>query len=214
MADTTKINEEIDLIKTVDLAPQVAVQLLAPVCKEIIEALRSKYDSVPFEELYDKLIDHETYFRDLDSVSVYSTIEINATTAQPFSNNRAPSNYRPPSSNQRNSCGYQPRSRQSLDANDQPLDAAKQQPYLPIFSFSHPQPFMDVSPITSGLTSIALAQTNYSLSATTPQSLLAAISNSSVAFSSVARSSASFSYPSSAQFTFDSSSSNEQPADT
>ncbi|KAL2474233.1 Uncharacterized protein Adt_34969 [Abeliophyllum distichum] len=151
MADTTKINEEIDLTKTADLAPQAAVQPLfnslesalsilcekiqvtiihlkdklsqivsefllkaktiadelstlgaphsdedlliyctrglGPAYKEIIAALHSKDDSVLFEELYDKLIDHETYVRDLNNISVHSTVEINATTTRPFSNN-------------------------------------------------------------------------------------------------------------------------------
>ncbi|KAL2462012.1 Uncharacterized protein Adt_45432 [Abeliophyllum distichum] len=64
-----------------------------------------------FEELYDKLIDHKTYLRDLDSISIHSTTEINAIIARPFSNNRAPSNYRLPLSNQRNSCSHQPLSR-------------------------------------------------------------------------------------------------------
>ncbi|KAL2531562.1 hypothetical protein Adt_04913 [Abeliophyllum distichum] len=92
MAYTTKTNEEIDLTKTADLAHQAA-------------SLRSKDDSVPFEELYDKLIDHETYLGDLDSVFIHSNAEINATTVRPLSNNQASSNYRSSSSNQRNSHG-------------------------------------------------------------------------------------------------------------
>ncbi|KAL2470835.1 hypothetical protein Adt_38971 [Abeliophyllum distichum] len=90
---------------------------------------------------------------------------------------------------------------QSLGANDQSLDATNQQSSTPISSFPQPQPFMDVSRVTPSSTSIAPVQTCDSPSATTPQSPPAVASNSPVASSRIARSSAISSPYSSTQST-------------
>ncbi|KAL2470616.1 putative mitochondrial protein [Abeliophyllum distichum] len=73
---------------------------------------------------------------------------------------------------------------------------------------------MDVSRVTLGSTSVAPGQTRDSPSVATLQSPLAAASNSSAAYSINAQSSVASYFPSSAQFTSDSGSSNEHPADT
>lgn len=55
---------------------------LGPAYKEVIAALRTRDTLVLFEELFDKLIDHETYLRDSDAISTPAPISVNYTYSQ------------------------------------------------------------------------------------------------------------------------------------
>ncbi|GFP94791.1 hypothetical protein PHJA_001623500 [Phtheirospermum japonicum] len=56
---------------------------LSPAYKKVIAALRTRNNPIPFEELYDKKIDHETYLHDSDqpAAPIFPTVQYTAATS-------------------------------------------------------------------------------------------------------------------------------------